>query len=137
MMNFRIACATDDGKHLIDRHFGDAEQYLIYDLTKHGKITQVGAIANTSEEETKADNEIHGDPEKAASVKELLQQEGVQVLLSQAFGPNIVRIKKHFVPVVSNTAAIQTALKQVSNTWKLLTKEWKRPEERQHIVLND
>lgn len=137
-MKFRIACATDDGENLINRHFGDAEQYSIYDLTKEGKFTKVTVISNTTEEDDEAENEeIHGDPEKASSVKELLQQEGVQVLLSQAFGPNIVRVKKHFVPLVSNTASIQTTLKQVSNNWNLLTKEWNRQEEREHIVLNN
>lgn len=35
-MSLTIACATDDGVNFINRHFGDADYYYIYNLTPEG-----------------------------------------------------------------------------------------------------
>ena len=72
-MKLRVACATDNEQTLIDRHFGDAEKYAIYDLGAD-KLEEVKTIMNTTEED---DEDVHADPKKANSVKDLLQQEEV------------------------------------------------------------
>ena len=34
MKKLKVAFATDDGKTFMDRHFGDAEYYYIYEMIK-------------------------------------------------------------------------------------------------------
>lgn len=134
MMKLRIACATDDGRALIDRHFGDAEEYAIYDLEEDG-VEKVKTINNTTAEDEHEEEETHADPEKANSVKGLLKREEVEVLLSQAFGPNIVRVKKHFLPVVVDKEDIDETLKLLQDNFSSLVKEWERGKGREHLVL--
>ena len=90
-MKLIIACATDDGQTYIDRHFGDARYYAIYQLEGH-TWSFLRKIPNTSKKEEK-----HADPEKAKSVTAILKDEHVQVVMAKEFGPNIARIKRHFV----------------------------------------
>ncbi len=62
-----VTCATDDGKNFVDRHFGDAEYYFIYMITKDSKEL-IRKIKNTTEEE-----EIHADPRKARGIVNILK----------------------------------------------------------------
>ncbi len=55
-----IACATDDSKRFTTRHFGDIEQYDIYEL-KNGESILIETILNTTEEEEQS---VHAAPNK-------------------------------------------------------------------------
>ena len=106
-MNMIIACATDDGKNFISRHFGDAEKYLIYEL-RDGQYVLTGTILNTTGEE-----EQHADPKKAKGIVSILAEKNVNVGLTKVFGPNIKRIKKHLVPVLVSVDSIEKGLAKV------------------------
>ena len=94
-MKVQIACGTDDGKELTREHFGSAKYYLVYILDSETKeVNLMKKIENITAEE-----ERHGDPKKAKSVSQLMR--GIEVLVGLAMGPNIVRIRKSFVPVIS------------------------------------
>ena len=103
----RIACATNDGKHFTEKHFGDADKYLIYE-SKNNKFNLIDTIRNTTDEEKK-----HADPGKAKSIVSLLLEKNVDVGLTKVFGPNIKRVKKHFVPVMVSVDLIEDGLKEV------------------------
>jgi predicted Fe-Mo cluster-binding NifX family protein len=126
-----VACATDNGVDLIKRHFGDAEFYLIYKINE-SNYEFIKKIINTTEEE-----EGHADPKKAKGISQILKEEEVQVGLSCAFGPNIVRIKKNFVPVVAHAEKIEEALKKLVDNYNIVIKEWYRGKDRKHIILNN
>ena len=99
-----VVCGTDDGINFTNSHFGDAKVYLIYSFnleTKEHKY--VDRIKNPTEEE-----EEHGALRKAQSVSELLKE--VDVFASTRMGPNIVRIRKNFVPVISRVRNIEKCL---------------------------
>jgi len=102
--SLRIACATDDGVRLTKNHFGDARYYLIYELDGINKtIGFIEKIKNLSPEE-----KMHGDPNKAASISEILKDS--TVLLCCAMGKNVVRMRKRYCPVISKQLDIQKAL---------------------------
>lgn len=105
----KIACGTDDGVAFTSEHFGSAEYYLIYswDLEK-AEIKYVKKVENSS-----APEEIHGDPVKARSVTELLRE--VQVLIGKVMGPNIVRMRKKFIPVICRDRNISWALEALKS----------------------
>ena len=96
----KIAFATDDGVHFHPGHFGDARGYFIFEVSAEGAL-KVEEIPNTSVEEQ--ENDSHGDVKKAKSITQLMKAQGVSVLVNRQFGPNIVRIRKQFVPVIIST----------------------------------
>jgi len=63
-------------------------------------------IENSTQEEEK-----HGAIKKAKSVSELLKN--VFVLVAFRYGPNIIRIKKRFVPIISREKNIEKTLNKV------------------------
>ncbi len=127
----KLAIATDNGKSFIDKHFGDSEQYYIYELSS-SELQFVKIIDNTTEDD---DPNIHADPKKAKGVTEMLKSEDIKVVVAKVFGPNIKRIKKKFVCVLMNDEQISESLKKLDQKRELIIKEWEKGEERDFINL--
>jgi len=125
------AFATDDKKCFSKEHFGDAKFYLLYTFSKDG-MEFIEQFDNTSIEV-----EGHAVPEKAQSVTSLLKEKGVQVLVARFFGPNIKRVKAHFVPVIiKKLNIIQESLTVLQDNFDAIQLEWKQDSsERKHIIL--
>jgi|GEM_PF-111330 len=101
----RFAFATDDGINYTKEHFGSAKKYLIYIFNQESKKLEFEKeILNTTPKE-----KIHGDPQKATKVSDLLKQ--ISVLVAFVMGPNIVRMRKKFVPIISREINIVESLK--------------------------
>jgi predicted Fe-Mo cluster-binding NifX family protein len=126
-----IACATDDNKNFIERHFGDAAYYDIFEL-EDGKLVLLETISNTTEDEAEG---VHGDPKKAKGIRSLLAEKHVNVGLTKVFGPNIKRIKKHLVPVLVSVDTIEEGLKKVLEASETIQKAIDAGDERGHIDL--
>jgi len=130
MNKMKIAMATDDGKNFIDRHFGDANMYKIYEL-RPDQIKYIKTIENTVDEEEK----IHADPKKAKGIANLLKEEGVQLVASRAFGPNIKRIRKKFVCIVIGEYNLEKGLNLIQQNFETIVSEWNKGKDRKHLVL--
>ncbi|HHE76612.1 MAG TPA: hypothetical protein ENL27_01355 [Candidatus Parcubacteria bacterium] len=116
-----IACATDDGENFSKEHFGSADFYLIYSLNlKNGKLKFVSRRENKSIKE-----KAHGDPEKAKSVAKLFKD--VQILMAKVMGPNILIIRKKFIPVISNEESISKAINRLKKKIDLIKKNLEKP----------
>lgn len=128
-LQFVCAFAADDEKHFTASHFGDAEFYLIY-VINNDSIEFLGQIDNTSIE-----TDAHADPKKAKSVSAIMKQKGVQVLVSRRFGPNIVRVRNHFVPVLVKQKEIEEGLKVVQDNLEAISEQWNRDsKQRKHLT---
>jgi len=121
----RIACATGDDVHFYQGHFGDAPYYLIYEMEEDGRYSVAERIENTAPEER-----MHGDPEKAKGIMEIMKKEFVDVLINIQFGPNIKRIRKNFVTVLSNIMEIEPALNHLANRMGEIKEELKNQEKK-------
>ncbi|MEN8210159.1 MAG: NifB/NifX family molybdenum-iron cluster-binding protein [Thermodesulfobacteriota bacterium] len=130
MDRIKVAFATDNGKTFINRHFGDADFYDIYEINENN-ADFLKRITNTIEEV----KNVHADPEKAKGIAGLLKKEGVQVVVSKKFGPNIKRIKKKFVCIIMADDTINTSLKSLCENIRLIFNEWAKSEKRKHLVL--
>jgi predicted Fe-Mo cluster-binding NifX family protein len=130
-MNLLFAFATDDGTKYVDRHFGDADYYDIYEISSN-ENKFIKRINNTTEEDNE---EIHADPKKASSIVDLLKIEKVQVVISKVFGPNIKRIKKKFVCGLFNDPQISDSIIAIQKNINIFIDEWKKGETRNHINL--
>ncbi len=111
----KVAVSTQDGITLTPDHFGEGEEFLIFEVRKDG-YQLLERRKNTSPEEEK-----HGSKEKAKGIVSILWD--VPVLLGYQFGPNIMRIKNIFLPVVSRERRIEKALKLLLENYDLVDKE--------------
>ena len=125
----KIAFATDNGKNFMDRHFGDALHYIIYEINSDSS-KKIDSIENDTEEE-----EGHADPKKAKNITNLLKDKDVQVVVSKIFGPNIKRIKSKFVCVLIKEETIEDAIIVIQKNLSTIQKEWKLGEDRNFLKL--
>lgn len=111
-MKIILVCATDNKIDFSDEHFGSAKYYLFYefDLEKKNMVF-LKSINNYNPQEE--EEEKHGDPKKAKSVSELLKN--VSVFVANKYGPNIKRIKKRFVPIISRERNIEKTLSRIKD----------------------
>ena len=127
----KAAFATDDGKIIIDRHFGDADYFDIYSIDEEN-CTFLKKIKNKPE-----DNDEHADSGKAKNISSVLCSQDVDTLVSGAFGPNIVHVRKKFVCVVTGKGNITALLKKIQKNIQTIEKEWLKGETRSHLIMRD
>ena len=109
IMKIKLACGTDNETEFTNGHFGSSKYFLIYDFDLETKdLRFLKRIENSTQEEEK-----HGDIKKAKSVSELLKS--VFVLIAFRYGPNIIRIKKRFVPIISREKNIEKTLYKIKH----------------------
>lgn len=110
----QVAFASNDGILLADSHFGDAKYFFIYEI--NGKEYRfVEKRENTTGEELE-----HGDEVKARSITSILRD--VHVLVSYRMGPNINRIKKRFLPIVSRHKRIDRNIEILNKNYNIISK---------------
>jgi len=131
MKNIITAFATDDGQTFMNRHFGDAKSFNIYEINST-KDTFLKTIPNSIEEE---DEDIHADPNKAKGIAGLLKKEQVQVVVSKVFGPNLKRIKKKFVCIITKEETISNSINNIKKNMNLIIEEWEKGETRSFIKI--
>lgn len=124
MNKIKLAVGVKDLKSLSNSHFGDSNFYLIYEMNiDNKKIVQVDTIENKTLE-YEEDEVLHGDPKKASKVSVLLKD--VTVVMAHVFGPNIMKIKKKFIPIISKEKNLQLAMSILAKNLNLIEDEIKR-----------
>ena len=124
-----VAFATDDRKNFTSEHFGEAKEYLVYEISKTGSNLEA-VITNISPEE-----KMHGDPNKAKGVAHLLKPFNVQILVNKAFGRNIIKMQQKFVVILSNTLIIDEAINNIKNNFDSIVAELNKGETRNYLRL--
>ena len=124
-MDLITAFATNNGTTFMDNHFGDANYYDIYKISASNSEF-IKRIDNTVDIE----EESHADPKKAKGISGLLKSEGIQVVVSKVFGPNIKRIKKNFVCIIISKENISQSITHIQQKFDVIVKEWEKGEER-------
>ena len=105
MTDFKIVCGSDDSINFTKNHFGDSEKFIFYKYSvEENKFILDKIIDNKTPEE-----EGHGDPKKAKQINVTLKE--ADALCAFVMGPNIERIRKNFVPIISRELNIEKALK--------------------------
>jgi predicted Fe-Mo cluster-binding NifX family protein len=112
---------------LTDKHFGDSIYFDIYELTR-ADIKKVKRIQNKKIEER-----MHGDPKKASAIGSLLK--GSDILVAFRMGPNILRMKKNFVPVIVNTKDIEKVKNVLVQNFDKILNEVIKSGEKNYITL--
>ncbi len=130
-MDFLASFATDDGTHLTAEHFGAARYYHVYKITE-GKAEYMEQRENSGFEENESIK--GGDPGKARATA--LTMAGIDVVVSNRFGPNILRLSKKCVCVVVRVHTIEEAIRLVLDNRDKVIEQLNIGEGRQHLVLS-
>ena len=107
-MNLRFAFAVNNEGNFQEKHFGDAEKYMIFEHDSK-QLVFIDEIINTKkdiDEETK-----HGSKRKGNEIIEYLKSFNVKVLVSMQFGKNIKMVDKHFIPVIVSNESVNEIIK--------------------------
>jgi predicted Fe-Mo cluster-binding NifX family protein len=131
MLTIRAAFASDDGVTFTPRHFGDADFYEIFEI-QQSKAEYIKRIVNDVEIEEET---AHGDPRKAGGIAAILKKENINTAVSNIFGPNIKRMKKHFVCVIVRERTIADAVLRLTKEYNRICEEWDKGETRDHLIL--
>jgi predicted Fe-Mo cluster-binding NifX family protein len=125
-----FAIGTDDGKTIkSDDHIGSSKYYFIYEYDNDGVLfIEKRDNPKYKEDETR----VHGDPGKAQKVASVLRN--VDVIVGKILGPNVVRLKQKFVPVVIREANIEKAINIIKENINEIIDE-KNKKERIAIIL--
>ena len=129
MQELIVAFASDNGKHLTDEHFGEAKEYLIYNLSKT-EAKHIDVVKNISIEE-----EMHADPRKSNGIAGLLKPFNVNVIVNQAFGANIKRMNKKFVCIISKHNVIDDCMANIQLNFDDVLLAHHEGEDRKHLKL--
>jgi predicted Fe-Mo cluster-binding NifX family protein len=132
MHTIRAAIATDDGKTCIDRHFGDAGYYDLYDIDETG-FRYVTRLENTVD--IKEEDSTHGNPKKASGIGSLLKRQQVNTAVAKVFGPNITRLVKYHACVLVGTDDIHEVLDILMQEHGQVREEIEKGEQRQPVDL--
>ena len=126
-----FAIGTDDGKIIKQgEHVGESGYFSIWDYSE-GEMTFREKRENIKYEE---DEKIsHGDPEKAKKVASVLA--GVDIIAGKIIGPNVVRMKKKYVPVIIREPSIDKALKIIKENINEIVDECHK-QDKKAIILN-
>ncbi len=115
----KVIFASSDGHKLYDGHFGDADCYVLYEVNGD-EAHRIDIIENRTKG-MKENDTGHGDPDKARSVAGLFKEMQVSVVVNRAFGPNINRMKRHFIPVVASYESIEDACGKLLEKYDLIS----------------
>ncbi len=132
MQNIRVAIATDNGNTCIERHFGDARYYYLYDIDMAGSHFVAKLENNLDIEEQES---AHGDPRKASGIGGLLKQQQVNTAVSKVFGPNIKRLIKQYACILVSVDAIPEVLELLVQEQNRVFEELEKGEGRNPVDL--
>ena len=130
-MDLLIAFGTDDGKNLKgDDHVGMSKYFNVYKFLENKQefVERRENVKSGGDKSMK-----HGDPKKAKATSSVLKN--VDVLVGRKFGPNLPRLSKKLVCVVTRTDTVHNAIQLIHNNMGRIKEEKNKGEKRKHIVL--
>lgn len=136
-----VAIASEDGKQMPNGHFGKAPRYELYEM-RADRATWLRSVDNPRLAEQPAspvEHALHvqgqGVTHKGGGIGQLLRKQGVQVMVSRAFGANIKRMRQRFLPVLVRSASVSEAIDTLQADWQRVEAGWQQGEARKHLVL--
>ena len=131
-MNFSFA--VDHSNVLKEKHFGDAEKFLMYEVNVNNEI--IFSKELTNKYKAYDENKNHGSKKKGFAIVEYLKENGIDVLVSKQFGKNIQIVNRYFVPVLVSGDTPKDVIPTLHHHIEAITEELKKGNEVfQHLNL--
>ncbi|MFP3859783.1 MAG: NifB/NifX family molybdenum-iron cluster-binding protein [Bacteroidales bacterium] len=126
--------AVDNYNSLKEKHFGDAEKFLIYECNEKNEILFTKELINKYKNYDEYQN--HGSQKKGFAIVEYLKENGIDVLVSKQFGKNIQIVNRQFVPVLVSGDTPKKVIPTLYHHIEAITEELKKGNEVfQHLNL--
>lgn len=120
-MTIRLAFAVNHNHVFEQKHFGEADQYLVYEWAANELIFRE-ALPNPFAQLSRNN---HSEA-KRKQITELLQQHEVNVLVSRQFGENISKVNAFFVPVLVETSSPAQLILILKKQMRWIEEEWRQ-----------
>jgi len=121
-MSLKYAFAVNHQNILVDNHFGDSDKFLIYEYSKNSNLVFVHEESNIFK--SFDEEQEHGSKKKAEAIVGLLKKKGVMVLISKQFGKNIIRMNKHFIPIIVSKNKVSELIISLKPHLNVINDEW-------------
>jgi len=128
-MNLQIALGVNENKEFSNNHYGDSHCFLIYEWVEDKFQFKEERI------NTKFNEEKHGGEKKAQHIASQLPQ--VPILVAKVFGPNIVKMRKKYVPVITRLDSVEKTLQKLENMFNELSRGIKKEGNKDIIYLKE
>ena len=141
-MIIAIAMAETDADNdtLAKGHFGSAPQFRLFKMdgtsvTYLRSVDNPRGPASPDPQSHEGHHHAGGGGHQGHGIGRLLGDEGVQVMVSRAFGANIKRMRQRFLPVVVRSERVDDAVAMLQAHWVQIEQHWNQGSERKHLVL--
>jgi predicted Fe-Mo cluster-binding NifX family protein len=124
-MKLRFAFAVNMDGQFRNKHFGDADKYIIYEIGD-SVLEFVSEENNPFKELDKKPN--HGSVKKGKAIIGFLKNKNVNGLVSRRFGTNIKLINEHFIPIEISLKYPQEAIDVLNKHLHWIIDEWENKE---------
>lgn len=125
-MGLKFAFAVNSNGVFAKRHFGDADHFLIYEVSDNQlvhKNTILNDFSSFDEEQE------HGSRKKAKAIMDFLKEKDVGVMVSMQFGKNIKRINERFIPIIIYSENVQESIDAMNKHMHWILDEWNEKQE--------
>lgn len=120
-MGLKFAFALSSEGRFTKKHFGDAEQFLIYEVVDNKLVYVDSIINNFSSFDEKQE---HGSKKKAKAIMGFLKEKDVGVMVSMQFGKNVKRINEYFIPIIIYSEKVQESIDAMNKHMHWILDEW-------------
>jgi predicted Fe-Mo cluster-binding NifX family protein len=129
--SIRVVFAVSNNNKFEEKHFGDADKYLIYQWQGEQFLSQTELINHFKNSD---ESNEHGSKLKGSNIISFLKNEDVNILVSKQFGKNIKMVNKHFIPVVIASDTINDACKVLIKNMKQLVEGLQKEQDNYKLI---
>lgn len=121
-MTVRFSIATNEAGLLEEKHFGEADKFLIYDLVGEDLVL-VGEEKNIIKHELGKDFDLK---EHGPRIMEFLKDKDINILISMHFSDHVKRANEFFIPVIVSHRKPEDVVNSIKEHLYWIIEEWKK-----------
>jgi len=120
-MGLKFAFALSSEGTFTKKHFGDSDQFLIYEVVDNTLVHKSSILNDFSSFDEGLE---HGSKKKAKAIMDFLKEKDVGVMVSMQFGKNIKRINERFIPIIIYSENVQETIDAINKHMHWILDEW-------------
>lgn len=120
-MGLKFAFAVSSEGTFTKKHFGDTDQFLIYEVIDN-MLVHKSSIQNDFS--SFDEEQEHGSKKKAKAIMDFLKEKDVGVMVSMQFGKNVKRINERFLPIIIYSENVQETIDAINKHMHWILDEW-------------
>lgn len=129
--SIQVAFAVSNNNKFEEKHFGDADKYLIYQWQGEQFLYQTELINQLKNPD---ESNEHGSKLKGNNIISFLKDKDVNILVSKQFGKNIKMVNKHFIPVVIASDTVNNACKVLIKNMEWLVERLQKEQDNHKLI---